>query len=64
MTLVTGKIVEVDEDGGYRMGKVSVDGAVIRVPLMLVPDARLGDVVLMEGGVAVGVVTPGSTEGG
>lgn len=64
MTLSTGRIIEVDEDGGYRMGKVSVMGAVIRVPLALVPDARPGDVVFMEGGVAIGVVAPGPAEGG
>jgi hydrogenase maturation factor len=62
MTLVTGRIMKIDEDGGYRMAVVSVSGASVTVPLLLLPDAKTGDHILIEGGVAIAVV--GSEAGG
>jgi HupF/HypC family len=43
-------------DAWTKMGKLSVDGVFIRVPLLLLPDARVGDRVLVESGVAIAVV--------
>lgn len=56
MTLVTGEIVEIYQNGFSHMGKIRVSGAFIRVPLMLLPEARVGDLVLVEGGVGIGLV--------
>jgi hydrogenase maturation factor len=56
MTLVTGEIVAIDPDTWTDMAKVRVDGVFIRVPLLLLPDARVGDRVLVESGVAIAVV--------
>lgn len=56
MNLVTGEIVEVYLDTWTKMAKVRVNGAFIRVPLLLLPDAKVGDHVLVEGGVAIAVV--------
>ncbi|HEY5595391.1 MAG TPA: HypC/HybG/HupF family hydrogenase formation chaperone [Nitrospiria bacterium] len=56
MNLVTGEIVDIYLDTWTKMAKVRVNGAFIRVPLLLLPEARVGDHVLIEGGVAVAVV--------
>lgn len=62
MKLVTGRITKIDEDGAYRMAKVSVDGASIAVPLVLLPDAKTGDAILIEGGVAISIIRSGPPE--
>ena len=56
MNLVTGEIVEMVSDGWTNMAKVRVNGVFIRVPLLLLPDAKVGDRILVEGGVAIAVV--------
>lgn len=56
MNLVTGEIVDIYLDTWTKMAKVRVNGAFIRVPLLLLPEARVGDHVLVEGGVAIAVV--------
>jgi hydrogenase maturation factor len=56
MNLVTGEIVDIYLDTWTKMAKVRVNGAFIRVPLLLLPDAKVGDRVLVEGGVAIAVV--------
>ncbi len=56
MNLVTGEIVAIYLDTWTKMAKVSVNGAFIRVPLLLLPDAKVGDHVLVDGGVAIAVV--------
>lgn len=53
MTLVSGHIVEISVDGGIRYAKVSVGGALIRTPLLYVPDVSVGDWVLLDAGVAI-----------
>ncbi len=56
MNLITGKIVEIYLEGGITKAKVSVGGAYVRMPLMLLMDARVGDEVLIEAGVAISKV--------
>ncbi|MBI3994857.1 MAG: HypC/HybG/HupF family hydrogenase formation chaperone [Nitrospirae bacterium] len=56
MNPVTGEIVELYPDGWTNMAKVRVNGVFIRVPMLLLPEAQVGDHVLVEGGVAVAVV--------
>lgn len=56
MNLVTGEIVEIYLDTWTKMAKVRVNGVFIRVPLLLLPDAQVGDRVLIESGVAIAKV--------
>lgn len=53
MKLVTGRITDIYVDTGVVKAKVSVGGAHIRVPLTLLMDARVGDGVLIESGIAI-----------
>lgn len=52
----TGRLVELREEGGSRVGRVSVRGARVEVALDLVPEARPGDAVLVHAGVALSLV--------
>lgn len=54
MTLVTGTIAEIYAESGESIAKVRLGGLLVKVPLTFVPDAKVGDVVLVDGGVAVG----------
>ncbi len=49
---VPGKIVKVEE-GFMRMGTVDVDGSCLEVCLAYVPEAQLGDFVLVHAGFAL-----------
>lgn len=53
MNLVQGTITEIYLEGGTTRGKVRVGGAVIGVQLVLLMDARVGDEVLVDSGVAI-----------
>ena len=57
MNLIYGEIVAIQSDNGMRMGKVRVRGALSTVPLHLVPEAQIGDTVLVCDGVAIGCVS-------
>ena len=57
MNLVYAEIVDVRADDGTRIGKVRVRGALSTVPLHLVPEAQIGDTVLVCDGVAIGCVS-------
>lgn len=54
--LFTGSIVELRDRPEGRVGRVSVRGAVVDVALDLVPDAQVGDGVLVHAGVALSIV--------
>ena len=56
MILFVGRICETREDAGRRSGDISVRGARVEVSLDLVPEARLGDSVLVHAGVALSVL--------
>lgn len=58
MNLVTGRIIEISTNGSAQVGKVDVNGAILRVPLTLLEDARVGDTILVSDGVGVAVVRP------
>lgn len=62
MNLHYGEIVEVFEDEGLRSGRVSVGGAVKKIPLQLVVEARPGDRVLVCDGVAISRVAEDFSE--
>ena len=53
MNLVTGEIVEIYLEDGTTMATVSVSGALMRVALIFVPEAHVGDTILVESGVAI-----------
>ena len=57
MTLVYGEIVDLLIEGGMKMGRVRVAGALKKVPLDLLTNPRCGDTVLLCDGVAIGKVT-------
>jgi hydrogenase maturation factor len=63
VNLVTGQIVEIYSNGWAQVGKVRVSGVNMRVPLVLLEEARVGDTVLVSDGVAIAVVRP-ETKGG
>ena len=54
---VPGKVVEINDDrSGVTMGKVDFSGIVKEVCLAYVPEAKLGDYVVVHVGVAISVV--------
>jgi hydrogenase maturation factor len=50
---VTGEIVEIYLKDGSTTAKVRVDGSYITVPLLLLMNARVGDHVLIDAGIAL-----------
>lgn len=61
---IPGKIVSVEEqeDSVFQIGKVSFNGITKKVNLSLVPEARVGDHVLVHVGVAVSVIDEGEAK--
>jgi hydrogenase maturation factor len=57
MNLVTGHIAEIYIDGGITRSRVSVGETQHRVVMTLMMDARVGDTVLIDSGVAISKVT-------
>jgi hydrogenase expression/formation protein HypC len=55
---VPGRIIEVYEDTGLRMGRIDFAGTVRKACLAHVPEASIGDYVLVHVGFALGVVDP------
>jgi len=55
---IPGKLIEVSAqlDDTFRVGRVSFDGVVKEVSLTLVPEARVGDYVMVHVGAAISVV--------
>ncbi len=53
MNLLYGRLVEVGEEDGIRVGKVQVGGARKKVPLELLTDPKCGDTLLICDGVAI-----------
>ncbi len=53
MTLLTGEITEIFVADFATQAKVKVGGAFMRSPLFLLPDACVGDAVLIDGGVII-----------
>ena len=60
---VPGKVLDIQgNDSLFRTGRVSFGGAVKAVSLACVPDARVGDYVLVHVGFALSVVDPEEAE--
>lgn len=62
MTLITGKIIDIFIENGMKVGKVSVSGVYLRVPLIFVPESQVGDWILIEAGVGIAQVKNNSKE--
>ncbi len=62
MNLVYAEVVSVRSEGGTRLGKVRVRGALSSVPLDLVADAQPGDTILVCDGVALAKVNEQSEQ--
>jgi len=55
----TGTLREVVSEDGNPVGRLDVGGAITRVSLALLPDAKVGDVLLAHAGVALSRVEQG-----
>ena len=55
---IPGKIIDIDNqfDETFRSGKVSFDGIIRNINLMMVPDAKEGDYVMVHVGVALNII--------
>lgn len=53
---IPGKILEIDESRGLRVGKVEFGGIQRQVQLNFVPEAGIGDYVMVHVGFAISVV--------
>ena len=60
MNLVSGQIEEIYVHEGMTIGKVNVRGAFLRVPLTFLMDAKIGDTIVIESGVAISKTDPES----
>lgn len=67
MHFVTGELIDVRGEPGRREGRLRVGGAIVRVDLAVLPDAKPGEIVLAHAGVAIsrlrleGADVPGDT---
>lgn len=53
MNLLSGQIEEIYVDDGMTMGKINIRGAILKASLTFVMNAKVGDIVLIESGVAI-----------
>jgi hydrogenase maturation factor len=53
MNIITGQLEEIYVNDGMTMGKVSVRGAYLKVPLTFLMSARVGDMIVIQSGVAI-----------
>jgi hydrogenase expression/formation protein HypC len=59
---IPGKVIEVFEDHGLRMGRVDFGGTVKKACLEQLPEAGIGDYVLVHVGFALSLVDPEEAE--
>ncbi len=52
------KSISAELDAIFRIGRVSFDGIIKEVNLALVPEAKIGDYVLVHVGAAISIVDP------
>jgi hydrogenase expression/formation protein HypC len=53
---VPGKIIELFDDRGTPMGRVDFEGTVVPICLAFVPEASVGDYVIVHAGFALNVI--------
>lgn len=54
---VPGKIIEISDDQGMRMGKVDFGGVVREACLEALPDAQIGDYTIVHAGFALNILS-------
>jgi hydrogenase expression/formation protein HypC len=59
---IPGKIVATDESASLRMGKIDYGGVIKEACLAYVPEAKVGDYVVVHAGFALNVLTPDEAE--
>jgi hydrogenase expression/formation protein HypC len=59
---VPGKILEAYESGSMRMGRIDYGGVVKEACLAYVPEAKIGDYVIVHAGFALNVLSPDEAE--
>ena len=60
MNLITGEVVEIYVGGGVTKAKVRIGGAFVNVPLTLLMEVRVGDVIVVSSGLAISKVEVGT----
>jgi hydrogenase expression/formation protein HypC len=55
---IPGRVIEIFEDRGIRMGRAEFGGTVRRICLEQLPEAGIGDYVLVHVGFALSVIDP------
>lgn len=58
MNLIYAELIHVFVEEGMRMGRIKAGGAIKKVPLDLLTDAKPGDTVLLCDGVGISKVRP------
>lgn len=58
MNIVSGEIDEIFIEDGAPMAKMKIEGTTVRVSLMFLTEARVGDTILIESGLAISNVRP------
>lgn len=64
MNLVSGRITEIYVEGGTTRARVSAGGAHYEVVMTLLMDARVGDDVVIDSGIALSIVQASTQEAG
>jgi hydrogenase expression/formation protein HypC len=59
---IPGKILDTHENGSMRMGRIDYGGVVKEACLAYVPDAAVGDYVLVHAGFALNILSPSEAE--
>lgn len=54
---IPGKIIEISDDLGMRMGKVDFGGVVREACLEALPDAKIGDYTIVHAGFALNILS-------
>ena len=54
---IPGKIIEISDDQGMRMGKVDFGGVVREACLEALPDAQIGDFTIVHAGFALNILS-------
>ena len=54
---VPGKIIEINQTGGLRMGKIDFGGVVREACLEAIPEAKIGDYTIVHAGFALNVLS-------
>ena len=53
MNLISGRIEEIYVREGVTLGKINVRGVFVKVPLVFLTEAKIGDTIVIESGVAI-----------